>query len=420
MLNWTDLAIVATAPHNFAGAATACMRTMSVFAAAGAEATFVSLGRCYRADEAESHGIRLVTPRIRSDAYPTSDAVASIAVTQVMVRQAADAAARGRKPVLFGTYLFPFCQCARVATDILARTGVQADCVVMPAGSDVWQVGRQAPDVMRALLSGEEALRVTFSSPFVEEIETICGPCGPFSIIPPPVDTRRFSPATDEQRIALRRHLGVAADRLTILACNNMRPVKGINHTIRVAIEVARRRPTTLLLVGPVTESLKTALRDVTVEVSPQLPSPPFRVTRGNLDILLTGLQHDTVAFHQASDLALATSYHDSFNISLAESLACGTPIVSSDVVGIADIVREYECGLLFPFDRNPLQTMPLLDDDRQADFDLTAVAARILELSENPGRLRGMGSRAFQAARARYSTGAVRGLWEELLRIEV
>ena len=35
--------------------------------------------------------------------------------------------------------------------------------------------------------------------------------------------------------------------------------------------------------------------------------------------------------------------------LKLYESMACGVPVVASDVTGISEVVSEYRCGILFP-----------------------------------------------------------------------
>jgi glycosyltransferase involved in cell wall biosynthesis len=414
MLNWSEVCIIATAPANFAGAATAATRMLCIFAEAGAEAVFVPFNQPFQIQELTTHGVQLVVPKIRSDAYPTSECITAVAVTQELVRRAMQTVRRGKRVILLGVYLFPFCQCVRSARAILADAGIELECVIVPAGSDVWQVGSKAIDLASSVMIGRQISRVTFSDRFVGEIKRLCGSCGSFSVIPPAVDVERYRPTTLAGKCDLRCQLGIPENQLTLLACSNMRPVKGIRETLAIAAEVARHRQTTLIMVGPITIDLICALGGNSVPSD--VPSGCM-IQSGPLLIYLAGLQKETIHFHQASDLAVCTSYHDSFNLSLAESLACGTPVVSSDVVGICEIVRRYNCGLLFPFDADPIETGSLSEAGPPARFDVGDVAERVLMMCAHRTSLELMSSRASQAAIECYSNAVVRREWEMLLQ---
>jgi D-inositol-3-phosphate glycosyltransferase len=49
--------------------------------------------------------------------------------------------------------------------------------------------------------------------------------------------------------------------------------------------------------------------------------------------------------FYSASDVCAIPSYYESFGMVALESLACGTPIVATNVGGIKTIIRNNELG---------------------------------------------------------------------------
>ena len=84
--------------------------------------------------------------------------------------------------------------------------------------------------------------------------------------------------------------------------------------------------------------------------------------------------------------------------LKLYEALACGVPVVASDLPGLSEVVRTHGCGLTFPAG-NP-----------------AALAASIARLAENPEMAREMGRRGREAAVAFYSWDARAGQTEQVL----
>jgi glycosyltransferase involved in cell wall biosynthesis len=84
--------------------------------------------------------------------------------------------------------------------------------------------------------------------------------------------------------------------------------------------------------------------------------------------------------------------------LKLFEAMACGVPVVASDLPGLADIVRVHDCGITFPAG------------------DPGALARSVAELSQDPARVREMGLRARAAAAALYSWDARAGQTEQVL----
>jgi len=84
--------------------------------------------------------------------------------------------------------------------------------------------------------------------------------------------------------------------------------------------------------------------------------------------------------------------------LKLFEAMACGVPIVASDLPGLGDTVRVHECGLTFPAG------------------DPDALARSVAQLAADPARARDMGSRGRAAALALYSWDARAGQTEQVL----
>lgn len=72
--------------------------------------------------------------------------------------------------------------------------------------------------------------------------------------------------------------------------------------------------------------------------------------------------------------------------LKLYESMACGVPVVASNVVGISEVVSEWQCGILFPAG------------------DACAIAEATDRIVGDPVEAREMGHRGREAAVARFS----------------
>jgi glycosyltransferase involved in cell wall biosynthesis len=59
------------------------------------------------------------------------------------------------------------------------------------------------------------------------------------------------------------------------------------------------------------------------------------------------GERADLVEILQQSDLFLLPSQTESFGLAALEAMACGVPVVASDVGGVAEVVADGETGLL-------------------------------------------------------------------------
>ena len=57
----------------------------------------------------------------------------------------------------------------------------------------------------------------------------------------------------------------------------------------------------------------------------------------------------DLIGWYQKASMLIMPSIHESFPMVNLESLACGTPVIASDVGAISEVVRNYQNGILIP-----------------------------------------------------------------------
>ncbi len=106
--------------------------------------------------------------------------------------------------------------------------------------------------------------------------------------------------------------------------------------------------------------------------------------------------------YYSAADVFVTTPWYEPFGITPVEAMACGTPVVGSNVGGIKFTVRDGENGYLVP------------------PNDPDALAERIAHLYQNPKLLSVLSRQAVRRANDLFTwqrvTGAVADLYEEVL----
>jgi glycosyltransferase involved in cell wall biosynthesis len=153
-------------------------------------------------------------------------------------------------------------------------------------------------------------------------------------VIPNGVDTARFFP---QNREGARRRLGCLPEARLILAVGRLVPVKGLDLLVW-AVATLRdrlREPLRCYIVG--TGPLRRALERL------------IEALRLEDQIVFTGgvPQSELAFWYNAADLLCVTSHSEGCPNVVLESLACGTPVVSTDVGGVGDLLHEGRNGLL-------------------------------------------------------------------------
>lgn len=410
--------VLSVAPHNFAGAGTAHCHTLIQMARRGADVQFVSAYTPFRERALTESGVSIVICTGYSDAYPNSDYVTYGAVAERLISSAKEwlsADARNRV-ILFSSFLFPFCAASELAARALVQYQERVISIIVPAGSDIWQIGRQIPSVTRSLIESRYVSSVvTYSQKFAYEIGNVCDSVRPIHIIPPIIDTNIFSPLGQDARSELRRHLGLSDECFVVSHCSNHRPIKGIHHLIEICLQFSSHVAdgVCLLLVGPVTNHLCDSLAKIGVCVSQDMT--PHFAKIGSLLIACIGLQDDTRRFHAISDVAINTSLHDSFNISLGEAMACGVPVLSTDVVGISSLVAEHDCGRLISFDYNSIYDDHSISRNISSTLDYDSALEWLITISKNNVLRQLVGSRGRIAVMKHCSLSSVENKWDKL-----
>jgi len=133
-----------------------------------------------------------------------------------------------------------------------------------------------------------------------------------------------------------RHALGVADDAVVVAWLGRMTSIKRVDDLLRAFARVAAADPRAELVLagdGP----LRDELQGLAVSLG----------IAGRTRFL--GLQRDVGELYAAADIVALCSANEGTPVSLIEALAAGRPVVSTDVGGVADVVKNEETGLLVP-----------------------------------------------------------------------
>lgn len=175
-----------------------------------------------------------------------------------------------------------------------------------------------------------------------------------YRVIRSGIDLRPFRRAATE-RAACREHLGFEPGDLVVGTLCRLERVKGVDTLLEGFRRAASARPRLRLYLGgdgPLRDTLvRRAAADPLLKGRVAIPGawvPPERVL-------------------PAFDLFVLASRNEGMGRALVEAMACGLPVLATDVGGVSEVLEEGRAGLLIPPD------------------DPEAVAAGIGKLADDP-----------------------------------
>jgi len=195
------------------------------------------------------------------------------------------------------------------------------------------------------------------------------------SIVPPGVDLHRFHPIN---RVEAKARLNIPCGEHTILFAGRIEPLKGIDTLLQAMSILQERHPAAVehcdvAIIGgnPWADTLDAEMARLQA----------LRVELGIHDMVtFLGAKDQEIlpSYYAVADMVVMPSHYESFGMVALEAMAMGTPVIASEVGGLAHLIQHSINGFHVP-SRDP-----------------EALAERILQLLQAPALRKQLGHNAW------------------------
>jgi glycosyltransferase involved in cell wall biosynthesis len=196
------------------------------------------------------------------------------------------------------------------------------------------------------------------------------------------VDCDRFAP---QDASAIRRELNIASDAPVVGILAALRPEKNHELFLAGAKEIRQAIPAAQFIVvgdGPKRPELEQLAAELGIADA----------------VHFVGSRSDIPALLSACDVVALTSHNEASPVSILEALACGKPVVASNVGSVRETVVDGETGRLFPAG------------------DLAAFVDATVELLKSPAERQRLGAEGRRRVEASCSLDAMVRGYEQLI----
>ena len=180
----------------------------------------------------------------------------------------------------------------------------------------------------------------------------------------------------------IRKHIAPNDEKI-LMHISNFRAVKRVPDTIRILAEVVKTHKVKLVLIGdgPDRSESEKLARELGVWEH----------------VKFLGKQHALVELLSAADVFLLPSQSESFGLSALEAMACGVPVVASNIGGIPEVVLHRETGYIAEFG------------------DVERMAKYVRDLLDNPKKWQAFSETGIRIARERFDANIIIKQYEDV-----
>jgi glycosyltransferase involved in cell wall biosynthesis len=249
-------------------------------------------------------------------------------------------------------------------------------------------------NIRYATVVREASARVFYSRGLFEHASSLGLAPDPSVVIYAPVSTG-FRVVDEQTRMELRRELSAPTGPV-LLTVKHLRPVCGHDTLLRAMPEILRHHPHTMLWLagdGELRPALESMCRDLGI-------TPHVRFLGRIANELLW-------KYYAAADLFVLPSEVESWGTVMLESMACGTPVVTTDTTGGLEVESNFPGDVAVVPRMNPdrlaravsqslvppRRVSPAALEHVKHDFSVDGCAARYLDVYERALNARPAGS---------------------------
>jgi D-inositol-3-phosphate glycosyltransferase len=173
---------------------------------------------------------------------------------------------------------------------------------------------------------------------------------GNMVVIPPGVDVSHFYPIPSDEA---KMFIGLKPEDRMVLFVGRIERLKGVDTLIQAMSCLQLKeshRPVHLAIIGG---DPAASPEEMTVEMA-RLQKLCDDLAVGQTVVFLGKRDQDKLPYYySAAQLVVMPSHYESFGMVALEAMACGTPVIASEVGGLAYLVRDGETGFTIP-DQEP------------------------------------------------------------------
>ena len=184
-----------------------------------------------------------------------------------------------------------------------------------------------------------------------EKLQTLySAPSELIDVIPPGVDTNHFYPIPVDEA---KEFIGIPENERMILFVGRIEPLKGVDTLIKAISQIQQsdilsKCPHNLFIIG----GDPNLDRDKTNKEMQRLQDLRSELGVGDLVLFLGRRDQDSLQYYySAAEMLVMPSHYESFGMVALESMACGTPVVATQVGGLQHLVQDEETGYVIPND---------------------------------------------------------------------
>jgi D-inositol-3-phosphate glycosyltransferase len=200
------------------------------------------------------------------------------------------------------------------------------------------QVIRRADRIIAATIAEVTQLRFLYKTPANKMV-----------VIPPGVDVSHFYPIPGDEA---KMYVGLKPDDHMVLFVGRIEPLKGVDTLIQAmsCLQLADGHRVHLAIIGG---DPSASPQEMSTEMA-RLQKLCDDLCVGQLVVFLGKRDQDRLPYYySAAELLVMPSHYESFGMVALEAMACGTPVIASEVGGLAYLVRDGETGFTVP-DQEP------------------------------------------------------------------